>query len=379
MVKMNKKIFTVLIIFILLISGTLAVSYAANSSNLDEINEKINRANTELNGIKKDMSATMQQVTSLISEISNYESEINRLSGELDTLANELEQKEVELEKAEDDCQKQDESLKARLIVLYEAGETSYIDVLLNSESLTDFISNYYLIEQLAEYDTELLEKLEKARNEIEAAKKAVEEKKVQIEETKKNKEATNNSLKQSKSVKDAQVQKLTEEEKEKQQQLEEYEEDKKAIEAELRRQSQNNNSAAGNIYPGGTLAWPVPASRTVSCEFRGYSGHNGMDISASSGSTIVAINDGVVTTSTAIFRNGRYASYGEYIIINHGGGVVSLYAHGLAGSRKVQTGDVVTKGQPIMQVGSTGNSTGPHLHLEIVMNGSYVNPRNQF
>lgn len=374
---MKNKILSILIICIFLITGMLTVTNAANSSDLNDINKKIDETKTEISGIKKDMSDAMKQVSDLTFQIKGYEAEIDKLSEEIEKLSAELEQKEKDLTKAEEDCKKQDESLKARLVILYEAGETSYIDVLLSSDSLTDFISNFYLVEQLAEYDTELLDKLEKSRNEIEAAKKAVEEKKIEIEEAKKNKENTNNSLKQSKKIKEQKVKELTTEEKQKQAELEEFEEDKKEIEAELRRQSSNS---AGNIYPGGTLAWPVPASHYVSCEFRGYSGHNGMDIGANSGSTIVAINDGVVTTSKALKNsNGSYRSYGEYIIINHGGGVVSLYAHGLAGSRKVEVGQTVTKGQAIMQVGSTGNSTGPHLHFEIVINGSYVNPRNQF
>lgn len=375
---MNRKILCSVIAFIIVLTSLMIVTKAANSSDLDAINKKINEANTELNGIKKDMSDTMKQVSALIEQIGGYEREIANLNNQLSKLSDELAQKEQELIKAEEECQKQDESLKARLVVLYEAGETSYIDVLLKSENLTDFISNFYLVEQLAEYDTELLEKLEKARNEIEAAKKAVEEKKAEIETIKSNKEETANSLKQAKSVKEQKAQQLTEAEKTKQSELEDYEQDRQDIQEELRKQSQNNSG--GNIYPGGTLAWPVPSCYYVSCEYMGYSGHTGMDIGASSGSTIVAINDGVVTTSTALRNsNGTYRSYGEYIIVNHGGGVVSLYAHGLAGSRKVSVGERVTKGQPIMQVGSTGNSTGPHLHLEIMVNGSYVNPRTMF
>ena len=375
---MKSKFLSVLIICVFILANIALVVQAANSSDLSDINKKIEETAGELSGIKKDKSATMNEVTALIAEISGYEDELELLSGEIDLKIEELEQKELELEKAEADCKKQDEDLKTRLVVLYEAGETSYIDVLLNSKSLTDFLSTFYLIEQLAEYDAELLEKLENARNEIEAAKIVVEEKKAELETAKESKERTTNSLKHSKATKDRRILELNADETETARKLQEFEEDKRMIVAELN--AAGNSGGAGNIYPGGTLAWPVPASKYVSCEFRGYSGHNGMDIAASPGSSIVAINDGVVTTSRALKNSdGSYRSYGEYIIINHGGGVVSLYAHGLANSRMVSEGTRVSKGQSIMQVGSTGNSTGPHLHLEIMINGSYVNPRNQF
>ena len=93
-------------------------------------------------------------------------------------------------------------------------------------------------------------------------------------------------------------------------------------------------------------------------------------------GTPVFAVADGVVEISTAI-RNadGSFRSYGEYIVINHGNGIMTLYAHGLEGSRLVSVGDTVTQGQQIMRVGSTGNSTGPHLHFEVRQNGTPVNP----
>lgn len=197
-----KKIFCIISILVLISMGTLT-TFATSQSELDKINQKIKEASTELNGVKSEMSATMQQVSDLISQISSYENEINILDEQIDQIEEELRKKEEELGKAQDACIEQEEDLKTRLIVLYEAGETSYIDVLLGSSSITDFISNYYMIEQLAQYDTELLKSLEDAKEQIVVAKQEIENKKQEIEQTKSEKETVNNRLKASKIEKD--------------------------------------------------------------------------------------------------------------------------------------------------------------------------------
>ena len=103
---------------------------------------------------------------------------------------------------------------------------------------------------------------------------------------------------------------------------------------------------------------------------------HTGVDWSCSAGTPILAVKAGTVVTSTALRRaNGTYKSYGEYIVINHHDGTMTLYAHMLSGSRMVREGDTVSQGQQIGKVGTTGNSTGNHLHFEVLINGKYTNP----
>lgn len=106
------------------------------------------------------------------------------------------------------------------------------------------------------------------------------------------------------------------------------------------------------------------------------YSGHTGIDFPASSGTPIRAVKAGTVTTSKALYRaNGTYRSYGEYVIINHHDGTATLYAHGLPGSRTVSPGQSVAQGETIMLVGTTGNSSGYHLHFEVRLSSGWVNP----
>lgn len=127
--------------------------------------------------------------------------------------------------------------------------------------------------------------------------------------------------------------------------------------------------------YIGGEFAWPTPGYTTITSPFgmrlhpilKVYRLHNGMDIGAPYGASIVAVNSGVVTTASNL------SAYGETVIIDHGGGICSLYAHG--SEILVEVGDIVEKGDLIMKVGSSGLSTGAHLHLGISVNGTYVDP----
>ena len=130
--------------------------------------------------------------------------------------------------------------------------------------------------------------------------------------------------------------------------------------------------SASGYIFPVQGLSKSNINNKT----YPSYKGHTGVDVNIGVvGKNVVAVKDGTVVISTARISNGRYFSYGEYVVISHGDGTMTLYGHMLANSRKVQPGDKVKQGQVIGTVGSTGNSTGTHLHFEVRVGGSPVNP----
>lgn len=305
---------------------------------------------------------------------------------------------EDNLNKAQEDYTKQEELLNKRLVASYEAGETSYLDVLLSSESITDLISNYFLVTEIASYDMEVMQKIEAQKKEIETAKQTLESAKAQLDSSKAQKQGVATQLKDSKSQKDAQVAKLTESEKQTQAELDQFEADKREIQAELAlaakkereeqaKRAQQNNSAnnggstsyvqsnpstSGFIFPVAGLS----RANISNTSYPSYKGHTGVDVNIGvSGKTIVAAKAGTVQRSVAYIKNGVYYSYGECIVINHGNGLATLYAHGSPGSRRVQVGDTVSQGQPIMTVGTTGNSSGEHLHFEVLVNGIPVNP----
>ena len=380
-IEKNKRIIFISMLILITLLSSIGFSYAATTSELksqqSDIDAKIEQTNTEIAGVKKQMTNALNQINSLNSEISGYENDISKLNKQLDIVNTQITEKTANIEEQQEKYNTQKSLLEQRLVALYEAGETTYLDMLLASDDLSDFISNYYLIEQMAEADEALLANIENTRKQLEAEKAYLDSAKTEIETTKasiaEKKKGLSNSVNQKKQV----VSSLTAEEAELQAQLEEFEEDKRRIQAELAKVASNYTgqvvapSAAGYICPINGKS-----KKNITTGYYGYKGHTGVDFACSAGTPIVAVKSGTVVTSTALRNSkGNYRSYGEYVVINHHDGTMTLYAHMLSGSRTVSVNQQVSQGQVIGKVGSTGNSTGPHLHFEVRIGGSPVNP----
>lgn len=396
----NKKIVAVLIsILMVTILGNILVSFAATSSaDLEKerkANEsKINEAKDEQNEVRTKMTAIQKEVEELNGKIASYENEIDDLtsqidetSANIDTMTQELTQKEKELEEKE-------ELLKKRLVASYKAGSTSYLDVLLSSGSLTNFLSNYYLIEQLAESDQKLIDTITTTKNQVAEAKTQLEENKKSLEDARELQENKKNALAVNKSEKNEKVAQLSDEDKKLQQQIEDMQSQDSAIRAAIKKaqaaeeaarkaaaanknngnKNNGNNSSSPSSNPGGFI-YPVPsayAKITTGLYYSNGSYHGGVDFGSGgiAGQPVYAVKSGTVILALALTT-----SYGNYVVIDHHDGTYTLYAHGQAGSICVSPGQSVSQGQQIMKVGSTGNSTGAHLHFEVrVSPGGYNN-----
>ncbi len=388
MKKISLKILGVLTIIIIFAQlNVFAASKSELKENSSNTDKKIEEAKEELEGIQAEKSETLKQVENLMSEISSYQNEIDQLDNQISKLNNDIKDAENKLNQKQEDYKKEKELLEKRLVATYEAGETSYLDVLLSSKSLTDLISNYYLVTELTRNDKELMEKIKKEEEEIAKAKTTLENSKSELNNSKVAKQSKATQLKQAKSQKDSYVSKLSEDEKNTQEQLEQFERDKRDIQAQLaaiaKKEAEaaasagnSNNNIANNPSASGYIR-PI-VGYGITCGWMGYANHTGVDFSGAgiSGKPILAAKSGTVVTSTALKNsNGTYKSYGEYIVINHHDGTMTLYAHGAPGSRRVSEGQKVSQGQQIMSVGTTGNSTGYHLHFEVRVNGVPVNP----
>ena len=404
-----KKIFIVMIITILLLEQNVQV-FANNKNDLEKqqttIDDKIEEVKEQQEEIEKNKSVAMNDVEGLIKNISSAQSEIDELERKIESLQEQINLKENDIQQKEEEYTKQNELLDARLIAIYQNGRTSYLEVLLTASSMSDFLAKYYAASELIEYDKELISSTQQQKEQIEKEKAEIENNKKEIDEALEEQEKKVSQLESLKKEKERKVEKLTEEEKEIQKELEKFESDKREIEAELRKIAEeeekkanyNNISTNPNTY--GYISPILGTSRkNITCGYYGYTNHGGVDFGGHYGEAVVAVKAGTVEISKAItgsIKNydsngkylGAYSSYGEYIVINHHDGTMTLYAHGLAGSRLVKAGDKVKQGQKIMSVGNTGNVMsggkrpsksnpllGAHLHFEVRVKGTRVNP----
>lgn len=398
--KMKTKItilFLMMIMTVIITGGyVLSVTKSQLQDDSAKIKNEIAEKEDEINEIGKKLSTSVKEVQDLMSQISTYENAISELNNKIDTVSSEINETENNINQKEKDLNDKQALLDKRLVAMYETGNTSYIDLLLSSEDITDFISKYYLISEIAEYDTDLMEKIRAAKAELEVAKANLETNKANLETTKQEQVDKQQTLKNLQAQKQQKVNALNAEEKEAQHELEILEADKKEVdskiaemirkeeeEEEARRKAQSGSgsgstapvapSACGYIFPVQGLS----RANINNKNYPSYPGHTGVDVNINvTGKSVVAVKDGTVEISEAMrSSSGAYRSYGEYVVINHHDGTRTLYAHMLSGSRKVSPGQKVSQGQVIGTVGSTGNSTGNHLHFEVRVGLQKMNP----
>lgn len=373
---MKKKICLAVITALLIISGCYKTVQAITSSELEqrriELREEINKAGKNLENINVQLTENLEAINNLDEQIGEYESQIESVSNNINQVEKQIRETETSLKTIQKRYNHQNELLKKRIVYMYEAGETKYLDVLLNSKSIVDFITRYYLIQEIAQYDRDFLNDIKKEKDEIEKIEESLKTSKETLKEIKAEQKKLAISLENAKVVKSGYVNNLNEEEIKIQEEISIYQKELDLIELDVLMAALESN---GSQYVGGTFAWPAPGYYIITSPYgmrlhpviKSYRNHSGMDIGAPMGSYAIAANDGVVTKS--MYSN----SYGNMIMIDHGGGVTTLYAHGSELIARV--GDKVKRGDAIMKVGSTGWSTGPHLHFEIRINGQTIDP----
>lgn len=373
---MPKKILlTCLITVVMLFAVCTTVVVADDLSELqdrkNELNEQISEANEEVENIQIELTDTLKQIDNLEQKIGTYQTQIDELSEKLETLQNQIETTEEKLINLENNYKIQTKTFQNRIIAQYEAGDIQYIDVLLSSNTLSEFISNYYLIGEIAKYDRNILDNIDRQKSEIEKIKSTLIEKEKNYKLIKENKEKTATALENAKVIKNSYAKELTNSEKETQAKIAEYKKELDNLEAQI---VAITSIKVGEDYVGGEFAWPAPGYSTITSKYgmrvhpilKTYRVHSGTDIAMPTGAYIIAANDGVVTKA-----GYSTTGYGNMVLIDHGGGVSTLYGHG--SEILVQTGQTVKRGDIIMKAGSTGWSTGPHLHFEVRINGQHV------
>lgn len=377
-----KKRFISCVAIIMMFS--FSVPYVCVAKSVSELKSEMQKRQNERKAFEKEINSKkderdeqIKERNSLDIQISGVMEDIDHTQGLIDEKQGRIDELNVEIEKMNKAIDENTEKLKQRMKIMYEYGATSYLELILESEGIGDFFNRVSVVRDIVRHDRNLIDSYKDAKMRIEDVKAEVQKEMDEQVSARDLLEGKKNELKGLQDKKDALISELNSDIKYLEEKERKAEEDYNSLKNELDRALGNSSSPA---YTGnGKFVWPSAASTRVTSEF-GYrnkpnakatSNHRGIDIGAPSGTNVLAAEAGTVVTA------GYNRSYGYYITINHGGGYVTLYAHN---SRLlVSKGDKVTRGQVIAKVGSTGNSTGPHIHFEVMVNGVCKNPRNFF
>ncbi len=372
MMKSKSKAIWVFLIVLFLVTSTINVHAETNQEKLKRIQDEIAATRSKITQIKNNINALVEEINKIDSNIQELEDEIDSLNNQIEITQQSLDKTKQELDAAEKEREEHKKVADERIKLMYMYGSMDYVQILFASQSITDLISRIDAIKTLTNYDKGILDELLRIENEIAEKKQKIEDDKKALVDLKQESEKTIATQLNAKNGK--------------QELMKAMYDDKSGLEAELK--AEEAESAAvqklilAEMDPNrdfqnkkGYYLWPTPGYKHLTSPFGyrihpiyGYKiFHAGVDIGAANKSKIISPGNGIVILAR------YYGGYGNAVIIDMGGGVTMLFGH--CSSLNVKKGDYVVAGQIIAHVGSTGVSTGPHLHFEVRKNGTAVNP----
>ena len=392
------------LIFCIETSAVIAASLSQIRKNIQNKQQEL-KENTEKS---KDLS---NQIESLEKQIDSKQADVDKLESAISEAETKLSGLKKELEEAERRVDQQDEDLNARLRNMYKNGSVGFLDVLLESDDISEFLTNLDMVQKVYAQDKDTLKELKTTYDEIDTKKQEIASLQEELTASKELAEEQKASLQADKKSVEKQKEEVDTEGELTASQLKQLEADQASLEAEIRaaneasasnsssnnssssskpssnssskpssssssKPSSNNSSSSsgsssGKTYThnGITMKFPLPYYNKVSSHYgtRASGYHKGVDLAVGSGTPIYAAAGGKV------IRASNHWSWGNHVVISHGNGYSTLYAH--CSKLLVKRGQTVSAGQQIAKVGSTGHSTGPHLHFEVYKNGARINP----
>ena len=362
---MNKKIISIVAI----ISILLAYTNTCIASSISELNEQKQQAENEKDKVTEQRESAEDELDNINAQIASIESELFTLQAQLDELNSSISQKEQEITEKQAELDHKEELLKTRMVAMYKGGGTTYLDVLLGSSNYIEMYTKYNAIQTIAEKDTELINEVSQQKTDIENEKQELESSKAEVENIKKQTDAKNAELKAAKVSKQNTVSQLSAEEQELQKKIDEFEAAIDRAQQEIANAT-NGTSGYEGSFSGGMFEWPISYSYNRITSIFG----NRTAPTAGASTNHGAIDIGVSYVPVYAPANGKVilaqwvSGYGNYIMIDHGGGYYTAFGH--LSRFTVSVGTVVSTGQQIAVSGNTGISTGPHLHYEVYIGG---------
>lgn len=383
-----RRILVGILSFVILVGtvvGIGRISFADDLNDAEKERQQLEARKQEIESQLKDLEGEKDDLLTSIEKLDGKMEEVNgrleQVQGELKEATLELQKLEAAYEKAVQTEDNQYETMKKRVKYMYENGSEGYLDIILSSKSVGEFLNRVEYINKITAYDNQMLNNYEDTKNDVEQKRAAAQLKQEQYNTLLEEVQLEKDSLETMSQTKQKKL-------KEYNTAIENNEEAAKAYAEEIEKKEEEINqlllkaakeSGSGSVGVAVTdgYIWPLAVKGTITSHFGKRSAptagastyHKGTDIAAPQGTDIYAVADGTVTTAT------YSSSAGNYVMINHGNGVYTAYMH--ASKLHCQVGDKVYQGDTIAEVGSTGISTGAHLHISFIINGEYVDPED--
>jgi len=368
----NSRLVSIMVaVSLILLHSTAAYANLADEQEkLEQVQQQMQQTESQLKNVQQQKNNLLKELERLNNQLNEAENQLGKVERDIDATRKELERVTQELEEAQKDLERRDDLYKHRLRTMYKNSGYGYLEVLLNAESFSDFISRFYLVSKVAAYDISILEELKEFRDLVQAKQDEVKEKETRMLALKNDLLKKRQEIQTVTASRNSTLSRVRGQEQELDKMLAELEKTSKEITQTIL------SLSSGGQFIGGKFVWPAPGYTRITSDFgwrvhpiyktRKY--HSGIDLGVPWGKKIVAAGAGEVIYADT------YGGYGKTVMIDHGGGIVTLYAHN--SSLSVKVGSVVSAGTQVALSGSTGLSTGPHLHFEVRKNGEPVNPK---
>ena len=372
---LKRKVLTGLVALMMLLAmimPVLADELSDQQQVLNNLNQQMNQQQNNLNNAARTEKSIMGQVEGIERDVNQTQQDINTLAARVDNLTTNIAAANKQIKLQQQELDKQTKQLGDRLVVIYEQGESTYLEVLLGANDIRDFITRLDMLTAIIDQDRDLINTINSNKKDLDTKMADLEVQKQELQAAQDSKEGRKVLLATQLNDKKVVLNSVQTDKEKYAQAIQELEQASAQAEAMIRKLQGNSSGARIGT---GTFTWPTPGYTNITSPFgmryhpilKVNKLHTGEDIGAPYGATIVAADGG-----TVIFA-GWLGAYGNAIIIDHGAGLSTLYGH--QSLLLVNVGDTVFKGQTIGKVGSTGWSTGAHLHFEVRKDGTPVNP----